>query len=527
MSLDRSIAADALGNPHPIGGQGHPAMPLPTTSLIGREKAIRGVVELLLTSNARLVTLTGPGGTGKIRLALAVAQLVAGDVAFVPLAEVADPALTDVTIAQTLGIEQTPNRPVREALRDALHARRLLLVLDNFEHLVANTSIVSELLQTCPRLKLLVTSRVRLMLSGEHVFPVEPLAILDVGHQTDLAAITASSGARLFVDRARAVQPAFELTESNAAAVASICRHLDGIPLAIELAAARSNLLSAHALAARLEHRLDLLSGGPRDAPTRHQTMRAAVAWSSDLLSDTERMFWERLSVFVGSFTAEAAEAVGRLPQSGEFDPLATLESLIDQGLLRPIVNIEGSPRFIMLETAREYARKQLDARGTADETRDAHAAFFLELAQAAEPGLMGTSPEAWFNQVEADIANIRAALGWLRDRDQTQMALQLAGALAWFWTAPNYIAEGRYWYESLIERSEGQVDAEILEGVHGSWGSRRLACRHGASDRTPGACPGAVAYRPKYARSRCHTPQSRQHGNRCVRFRSGRVDAQ
>ncbi len=416
------------------------------------------VLTLLQEPAVRLVTLTGPGGIGKTRLALAVAGEVDGEVAFVPLASISRPELVSTAILRALDLEHIGTQPIQHMLRDALRERHLLLVLDNFEHLLAGASLVTDLLGACPHLTILATSRARLGQSGEHVVPVEPLAVPSSAQISSLGEIAASSGVRLFVDRARAVHPPFALTEHNAAAIAAICRRLDGLPLAIELAAARSDVLSPQALAARLEQRLELLTGGPIDTPERHRTMRATVAWSVELLGDTDRVFWERLGVFAGGFTAEAAEAIGQHPST-----IDALGMLIDQGLLRPTANAEGEPRFTMLETAREHALDQLAARGATQAARDAHASYYASLATTVEPGLMGPQPDLWFNRAEADIANFRAALEWLCDRGQIQTALELAGALAWFWTAPNYIAEGRAVYDGLIERAGPDVAPSVL----------------------------------------------------------------
>ena len=433
-------------------------LPVSATTLIGREQAMREIAALLREPSTRLVTLTGPGGIGKTRLALAVAGEVGGEVAVVPLASIDRPALVPSAILRALDLEHIGTQPIQQVLQDALRERHLLLVLDNVEHLLAGAPLVTELLSACPHLTILATSRTRLGQPGEHVVPVEPLAVPSAAQVSSLGEIAASSGVRLFVDRARVVHPPFALTEHNAAAIAAICRRLDGLPLAIELAAARSSVLSPQALAARLEQRLELLTGGPRDTPERHQTMRAAVAWSVDLLGDADRAFWERLGVFAGGFTAEAAEAIGQHPR-----PLDALATLVDHGLLRPTANAEGEPRFAMLETAREHALDRLAARGAAQATRDAHASYFASFATAVEPGLMGPEPDLWFTRTEADIANIRAALDWLRTRGQIQTALELAGALAWFWTAPNYIAEGRTVYDALIARTGPDVASAVL----------------------------------------------------------------
>ena len=465
MSVESAIESEDPNEPIPISLFGRfslPDLPVAVTPLIGRERAVVEVVELVRDPDVRLVTLTGPGGIGKTRLALAVAQEFAEHAVYIPLAAISEPGLIASAIAQALGLEQRIDQTPLAFLRDVLRDRELIMVLDNFEHLISGAPLVSGLLSGCPRLTILVTSRVRLALSGEHVVPVDPLTLPQQERIPQPRDIAESSAVRLFVDRARAAHPAFALTDRNASAIATICRRLDGLPLAIELAAARSNLLSPEALAARLEHRLQLLTGGPQDVPARLQTMRAAIAWSSDLLSDGEREFWERLGVFSGGFTAEAAESVGRRPGSQSIDSLGALQSLIDQGLLRPVTNAAGEPRFMMLETTRDFASERLEALGTGDLVRGAHAAWFRSFATIIEPGLMGAEQELWFNRAEAEIANFRDAMAWLRDRGEIEAALELAGSLAWFWTAPNYITEGRTWYDSLLGLASSAVDPAV-----------------------------------------------------------------
>lgn len=321
------------GHPHPDRESPGAAWPARCASshhpLFGREDAIRSVVSLVRGPNVRLISLTWPGGIGKTRLA----------------------------VAQVLGIETTGAEPAVQMLRNALRSRSLVLILDNLEHLRDDLSLISALLQACPSLTVVATSRVRLSLSGEHIVPVESLAVTTSNDHLPVDEAAQSSAVKLFVDRARAVHPTFQLTERNVKAVIGICKRLDGLPLAIELAAARNNVRSPEAPAARLEHRLELLTGGPRDAPARLQTMRAAIAWSVDLLGEHERARWERLGVFVGGFTADAAEPMAAdagIPVSRVPDLLG---SLIDHGLVRSATNAEGEPRFVLLETARDYAR--------------------------------------------------------------------------------------------------------------------------------------------------------------------------
>lgn len=477
MSIEFAPGEDGSTEPIRLFGRlAVPALPAPTTPIIGRESELGRVVDMLDNPEIRLITLTGPGGIGKTRLGVAIAHEVPGPAAFVSLAATVDPDLLIPTIVQAVGLEPAWDTPPDLALRQALQGRELLLVLDNFEQPLTGTVALGSLLRACAGLRVLVTSRVRLGLAGEHVVPVEPLALPDRSSGN----IAEASAVRLFVDRARAAHPGFVLTERNAGAVADVCRRLDGLPLAIELAAARSNLLSPEALAARLERRLNVLTGGPHDAPSRHQTMRAAIAWSNDLLGDPERRFWERLGVFAGGFTAEAAEVVGKTASEPDLDGIATLQLLIDQGLLQPAVGRDGEPQFHMLETTREFALEQMAAKNEDDVARAAHAEWFRTYAKRLEPGLMGNDPDPWFGRADADIANFRAALGWFRDSGRVAAALEMAGALAWFWTAPNYIAEGRDWYADLLARAGPDVDPALKAKAMQAAGD--LAVWHGDS---------------------------------------------
>jgi predicted ATPase/DNA-binding CsgD family transcriptional regulator len=396
-----------------------------------------------------LVTLTGPGGVGKTRLALRVAAEVADDfpngVAFVGLAPIADAGLVLPTIAQVLGVLETGEEPLSERLAAYLRDKRLLLVLDNFEQVLDAAPRIADLLASCHELAALVTSRERLRLSGEREHPVPPLGLPAAGEATPVEVLADSEAMRLFVERAQAIKPDFALTESVAPAVAGICRRLDGLPLAIELAAARVKMLPPSTLLARLERALPLLIGGGRDLPARQQTMRDAIAWSHDLLSPEEQAVFRRLAVFVGGFTLDAAETVAPALGDPGITPFDGVASLLDKNLLRPEPGPGGEPRYEMLETVREYGLERLAASGEEGSVRRHHAAFFLALAERGEDGFFGPEEVAWLDRCEAELGNLRAALDWsVGDGGDSALGLQLDGALWWFWLRRAGLGEGR-----------------------------------------------------------------------------------
>ena len=440
-------------------------LPVEVTAFIGRETEVVAARDVLAQPDVRLLTLTGPGGTGKTRLALRVARELLGGypdgVWFVALAPVMNPGIVAATIAETLGLRETPGEPVEQTLRDYLRPRRLLLVLDNFEHVVAAAPLVADLLAHAPSLEVLVTSRAPLRLSGEHELPVPPLALPADDGAIGLDDALASEAVRLFVERARNVRGDFTLGERNASAVAAICRRLDGLPLAIELAAARIRLLSPQAILARLDNRLSLLAGGERDRPERQQTLRAAIAWSHDLLGPEEQTLFRRLGVFAGGCTIDAAEEVTAAGMAS----LAVLDALmvlVENSLVRQEESTAGGladPRFSMLQTIQEFAVEQLDANGEAGTIRDAHAAYFARVATAAEPHLTGASAVVWLDRLDADHDNLRAALAWLRERGHTQETVTLAGALWRFWWLRGHVSEGREELERALAAT-GAVDA-------------------------------------------------------------------
>jgi predicted ATPase/class 3 adenylate cyclase/Tfp pilus assembly protein PilF len=446
-------------------------LPLQTTALIGREKELDHLSNLLARNDVRLVTLTGPGGTGKTRLALqaAAGQIEAFDdgVFFVPLAPVTDPDLVLSVIAHTLGVRETGRQALLESVKFYLRDKRLLLILDNFEQVTPASAVITELLTTAPGLKVLVTSRNLLHLSGEFDFPVPTLTLPNIKRLPTLEQLTQYEAVRLFIDRAVALKPDFEVNNQNAPAVAEICYRLDGLPLAIELAAARIRLLPPQAMLSRLANRLKLLTGGAVDRPSRQQTLRGAIEWSHDLLTASERILFRRLSVFVGGSTLEAIEAVCG-GADAELDALDGTQSLIDKSLLKQEETQVGEPRFTMLETIREYAQERLAQSGEQDAVQREHALYYVTLAEEAEPELRGPHQVEWLERLEMEHDNFRASLRWAgeggSERDETEIALRLAAALGRFWFAHGHLSEGRRELEAALASAKSKVQGSKFQ---------------------------------------------------------------
>ncbi|MDR7422919.1 MAG: adenylate/guanylate cyclase domain-containing protein [Armatimonadota bacterium] len=420
-------------------------LPTQLTSFIGRQRELTEARRLL--GGTRLLTLTGPGGTGKTRLALQLGVEVIDSfpdgVFFVGLAPIADPELVPSTIGQALGLQEASGRAQIDHLVEFLGERRLLLILDNFEQILSAAPFVSRLLRGAPNIKIVVTTRAALHIYGEQEFPVPPLALPDLKHLPSLESLSQYEAVALFIQRAMAAKPDFAVTNENAPAIAEITSRLDGLPLAIELAAARVKLLPPQALLARLSRRLSLLSAGSRDLPTRQQALRDAIAWSCDLLDEPSKRLMGRVSVFVGGCTLEEAEAVcGPAAELGR-DVLDGLAALADHSLLRH-EEVAGEPRFSMLETIREFAAERLEASGEASTIRRRHTATFLALAEAAAPRLVRPEAPGWLDRLEREHDNLRAAIGWALEQGDAETALRLGAALWRFWQMRGHVHEGR-----------------------------------------------------------------------------------
>jgi predicted ATPase/DNA-binding CsgD family transcriptional regulator len=458
-------------------------LPLELSSFVGREKELAEVKRLL--EDNRLLTLTGSGGCGKTRLALAAAgELVGGleDGAWlVELASLADPSLVQGAVASALGVREQPGSPSTESLSDYLRTKKMLLVLDNCEHLVEACAVLAEaLLRTCPNLRILATSREAFGIAGETRLAVPSLSLPDPRRLPAVEDVARYEAANLFVDRAKAIKPEFALTERNAMYVAQVCYRLDGIPLAIELAAAKVKVLSVEQIAARLDDRFALLTDGGRTALARQRTLEAAMDWSHELLSRGERTLLRRLSVFAGGFTLEAAEAVCSGPPSDEeleqAEVLDLLSRLVDRSLVL-VAERDGKARYRLLETIRQYGREKLERSGEAAEIRRRHAGFLLTLAEEAGPELKGPRQGEWLERLETEHDNLRAAMRWMDEEGGTEDAARLAWALWLFWFHRGHQDEGRRWIEGVLAKGDAlptDLRAKVLyaDGAM-SWGLR------------------------------------------------------
>jgi predicted ATPase len=457
-------------------------LPASRTGFIGRESEVERVSRFFSVEGVRLVTLVGPPGIGKTRLALQVASLLSNQfnsgVLFVPLSLVTNPDLVLPAIAQALGLKEVAGQPLRTTLRDFLRQREMMLLLDNFEHVTAAAPLIGDLLTECPFLRILVTSRTVLHVYGEQEFQVPALTLPDTAEYRlpagsespspsvfDMRYFEQYEAIQLFIQRAQAVNAQFSLTPENASVIAQICLQLDGLPLAIELAAARCKLLQPQAILSRLDSKLRLLTAASLDLSPRQQTLRGAIDWSYDILPESEKIAFRRLSVFAGGATLDAIEAVCRRPGEPDIDILETMTSLVDKSMLRIEVHPDAESRFWMLLTLREYASERLDESGEQDDILRAHALYYLALAEAAEPNLPGPQRDLWLRRLDPELNNMRAALDWLLtetgDRsdvasaesktDDTNLALRVAGALHWFWYFSGLHTEGRDWLDRAL----------------------------------------------------------------------------
>jgi predicted ATPase/class 3 adenylate cyclase/Tfp pilus assembly protein PilF len=466
-------------------------LPLQPTPFLGREDQVTRVVDLLGREDVRLLTITGPGGVGKTRVALQAGadmlEAFPDGVWFVDLSVLDDPALVSSAIAGVLGVREEGSG-LPERLASVLGGKRLLLVLDNFERVTDAAQTVSDLLARVPGLKVLATSRTPLYAYGEHEYPLPPLPLPDLIHLSSVERMSQYEAVRLFIAQAQAVNPDFAVTNANAQIVAEICYRLDGLPLAIELAAARVKVLPPAALLKRLDHRLPLLTGGARTLPARQQTMRNTIAWSHDLLSREMQTLFRQLAVFAGGFTLHAAEAV-TAPEDA-LDVLEGISLLIDNSLLRQEDGRDEEPRFRMLETIREFGLEQLHASGEESEIRRRHAIFFQEIAERADVALKGAEQHAWLNRLALENDNLRSALGWLIESD-AESGMRFARLLYLFWLIRGYLSEGREWLERALSAGKSLAPAGSVPVLNAI---AALAGHQGDFERATTAAESALA---------------------------------
>jgi predicted ATPase/DNA-binding XRE family transcriptional regulator len=446
------------------------AFPLPPTTLIGRNREVAALTGLLRAGQARLVTLTGMGGVGKTHLALEIVHQLAErwqfSTTFVDLAGISSPELVLPMIGQRLKVQERSGHSLLDDLRTFLQAQSWLLVLDNFEHLLPAALHLVELLKTCPQLQLLVTSRMALQVRGEQEFPVLPLALPDLG-ETSLESLAQIPSVMLFAVRAQAMQPSFVLTGENAATIAAICRRLDGLPLALELAVAQLRLLSPKEILARLDHPLALLTRGPQDLPLRQKTLRATLDWSYALLPAASQQLFQRLAVFAGSIRLEAIEQVCQVPE-----PLVLelLHSLVNAQMVQRVSAPSDDLRIRLLDVMQAYAWEHLQATDEAESLQRAHATYYVTLAERAAPALRGPDQQNWQQRLEQESENVRAALDWAIAQTDGELGLRLAGALWRFWYQRGALSEGRYWLERALATTKpaGPAPARAL-ALYGS----------------------------------------------------------
>jgi predicted ATPase/class 3 adenylate cyclase len=431
-------------------------LPVQTTSFVGREQDVEQIKTLLDTAHA--VTLTGIGGTGKTRLSLQVAadliEQYADGVWFVELAPLAEPSLVASTIGEVLGISEVPGQTMLDTLSDALAQKQLLLVLDNCEHLLdTSAEVAAALLKACPELRILASSREGLGIAGEATYAVSPLPLPEA--QVDIGVLLSTPSVQLFVERAQLAKPMFQLTEDNAEAIGFICRRLDGIPLALELAAARVKIMPPQKLVERLEDRFRYLTGGKREALAHHQTLRATIDWSYDLLDEAEKLLLNRLSVFQGGFVMEAAEGVCAGEGLDELEVLDYLSQLVQKSLVE-VDEQEDDARYRLLETVRQYAQEKLDEAGETETYHQAHLDHYLALAETAEPELAGAEQASWLKRLHEEHDNFRGALHWAIQAQQWEAAQRMGGALGRFWATHGHLGEGRVWLAQALQVEEG-----------------------------------------------------------------------